>query len=521
MQLLKTIKIQAGTSIKDLQAYYDCLLFMIAHPDNRTVHKQAAQSLELLDQFIAANEKIQEKLYNTGLTNTSVCAAFSFEIVKWMRQTFPLQIILSSFEATSDQIKFILSAVMPKVESEILQDANAEWKDWLQQFTQNGTDLLDNLVAIFDTAPMRPEIKDELWNAMGVNVEINVGPRACLPPGLVKLYTHRSLQRKPSTGTPGLKPIPETLTMAEAGAIIETSRIILVRHLREMNPITFTAPRLVNYYQLSRGISIALVEMVKERRHPLESYMGYTVFKNGLPVAYAGSWVIFDSARIGLNVFPAYRGGESQYIFQQVLQLHKEVYRLKRFSVDPYQIGKHNSDGINSGAFWVYYQAGFRPLMKEQRELAAAEERKINTTPGYRTPARTLKTLAQSRLGLVFDKTAVNFDATDLSRAWAGILAKKYNNNRVSASTNAAGQLAEILDIHNDADLNLQFVLNNWAGLLLWDAPNLRKEKQLLKIIRRLCILKARGDEKLYIRTLQAALPVRKYLEKLLQDFVG
>jgi hypothetical protein len=75
--------------------------------------------------------------------------------------------------------------------------------------------------------------------------------------------------------------------------------------------------------------------MVPERRHPIDSYIGYIVFKNGLPVAYAGSWILFDSGRIGLNVFPSYRGGESQYIFEQVLKLHQKVYRLRRFSVDP------------------------------------------------------------------------------------------------------------------------------------------------------------------------------------------
>ncbi len=57
--------------------------------------------------------------------------------------------------------------------------------------------------------------------------------------------------------------------------------------------------------------------MVPERRHPIDSYMGYIVFKNGLPVAYAVSWILFNSARIGLNVFYNYRGGEAKYIFDK------------------------------------------------------------------------------------------------------------------------------------------------------------------------------------------------------------
>src|SRR6185295_5837250 len=98
--------------------------------------------------------------------------------------------------------------------------------------------------------------------------------------------------------------------------------------------------------------------------------------------AYAGSWILFDSGRIGLNVFPAYRGGESQYIFEQVLKLHQRVYHLNRFSVDPYQIGKQNDEGIRSGAFWTYYRFGFRPIRADQKKLAEAEAQKINSVKG-------------------------------------------------------------------------------------------------------------------------------------------
>ena len=91
----------------------------------------------------------------------------------------------------------------------------------------------------------------------------------------------------------------------------------MLANLREIDPINYTVAKLVSYYHLPRGISVALVGMVPERRHPIDSYMGYIVFKNRLPVAYAASWILFNSARIGLNVFYNYRGGESKYIFEQ------------------------------------------------------------------------------------------------------------------------------------------------------------------------------------------------------------
>jgi hypothetical protein len=261
--------------------------------------------------------------------------------------------------------------------------------------------------------------------------------------------------------------------------------------------------------------------MVPERRHPIDSYMGYVVFKNGLPVAYAGSWVLFDSARIGLNIFPAYRGGESQYIFELVLKVHQAVYRLRRFTTDPYQIGKDNSDGIHSGAFWIYYRAGFRPIHEYQRKIAEEEAKKINTIKGYRTPANTLKTLADSRLELIMDKRAVRFDATDLSRAYAGILKDQYNNKRKPAEELATKKLAGLLQIKKIPDANLIYVLKNWGILLLHNEKELRSNKGLKKLLKVLFELKAGGSEEDYIRGLQRSAALRKIIEMGLKKYVG
>ena len=222
---------------------------------------------------------------------------------------------------------------------------------------------------------------------LGINVEINFPSHTCLPDSLITPYYHRSLIKKNSAKQQrASKPIRVDFNESEAEQIIECGRMILVRHLREIDPVTFTAARLVSYYQLPRGLSVALMGMVPERRHPIDSYMGYVVFKNGLPIAYAGSWILFDSGRIGLNIFPSYRGGESQYIFEQVLKVHREVYHLNRFSVDPYQIGKENSEGIKSGAFWTYYHSGFRPIREEQKKLAEAEADENKIHQGLQKP---------------------------------------------------------------------------------------------------------------------------------------
>ena len=520
LNLLNELSGQPVKSKKALQLYYDCLLFLIAYPDNKSIYQLASQSLQNLHVYIQSHENIQAGLYNSGITNTRLCAAFSFEIVKWLRKNNPENIKLSSFEADDGHIKSILSVVMPKVESEILQDANATWKSWLKRAMEKGEDILDQLIAVFDGTDIRPEVRDELWNAIGINVEINFSSHTRLPDSLIFPYYHRSLIKKNIKQQSGVKPILISLDAIEAGQIIECGRMILVRHLREIDPITFTAARLVSYYRLQRGLSVALMGMVPERRHAIDSYIGFVVFKNGLPISYAASWILFDSGRIGLNVFPAYRGGESQYIFKQLLMLYREVYQLNRFSVDPFQVGNKNSEGIKSGAFWTYYHAGFSPIGKEQKKLAEAEGLKKKSIKGYRSPASILKQLAGSRLELVLQKKAVRFDATDLSLAYANILKNKYNNNRKLAEELSFTKLAEIIKLKNYHEEKLTFILKNWCILLLANEQELRRNSRLKKLLKKLFELKAGGNEEDYIFELQQASELRKFLEKIVKENV-
>ena len=507
---------------KAMRSYYDALLFLIAYPDNKSIYQLASQSLQQVSSFIASNETLKTGLYNSGFTHTSLCAAFSFEIVKWVRKEHPENIRLIRFEADDGHIKYIVASVLPKVESEILQDANTTWRSWLKRSLKKGEDILDRLITVFDEADIRPEIRDELWNAIGIDVEINFPSHTCLPGSLFTPYYHRALIKKNSAKSQqGPKQVKVEINDTEAEQIIECGRMILIRHLREIDPITFTAAPLVSFYRLPRGLSIALVGMVSERRHPIDSYMGYMVFKNGFPVSYGASWVLFDSGRIGLNIFPAYRGGESKYIFEQVLALHQKVYKLNRFGVDPYQIGKENSDGINSGAFWTYYHAGFRPIREEQKKLAEAEAKKIKSTRGYRSSASTLKKLAGSRLELVLQKNAAEFDATDLSLAYAHILANQYDNHRKVAEKISLPKLIEIMQLKNYHEEKLEFILKNWCVLLLDNEQELRRNNDLKKSLQKLFELKASGNEQDYLFELQSARELRKYLEIIVKETAG
>ncbi len=520
IKLLNEVDVKAIKSKKLAADFYNLLLFFVAYPDNKTAHQIANSLLEQLQQRIEENENLQYNLYNSGITGTSICAAFSFELVKWLRRTRRNEIKFNSFQAADDKIQTVLSVIMPKIESEIMQDANAEWKGWLKQIKAPDEDLLDQFISIFDASDIPPQIKEELWNTIGINVEIKFTNHCCLPKSLKNIYYHRSIIRKEiKKQNLDFKITPVRLKGEEAEQVMDCSKMILVQHLREIDPTSFTAAKFVSFYQLPRGYSIAIMGMDEEHRHPIDSYLSYTVFKNGVPVSYGGSWILFDNCRIGFNIFPGYRGGESKYIFQLILETHQKLFNLKRFAADPYQIGKHNSDGIHSGAFWIYYHAGFRPLEKLQYDMASVEEQKIKADKKYRSAASTLKTLANSRLALVLQNNAVQFDATDLSLAYAAILTKKYKCNRKLAEIDAVKKLSDILQIKNYQNDNMQFVLKNWALLLLSKEKELRTNTQLKSACKKLFVLKASGSEVAYTKALQQTKVLKEFIENILQEY--
>ena len=219
LQLLSNINIKNIKSKKAAQTLNSALLFLQAYPDNKALYKKAGELLLLLKEQVNNNEDLQYNLYNTGITGASVCAAFSFEMTKWLRQTRPAEIKFNSFEAGDALIQSFLSVVMDKAESEIFQDGNAEWKSWLKKLRKPDEDILDQLIAIFDSSNIRTEVKDEIWNAIGINVEIKIIDHCCLPASFIKTFYHRSIIRKAISNEPILKPVAVKLTDAESAAI--------------------------------------------------------------------------------------------------------------------------------------------------------------------------------------------------------------------------------------------------------------------------------------------------------------
>jgi hypothetical protein len=227
-------------------------------------------------------------------------------------------------------------------------------------------------------------------------------------------------------------PEPIQLTERRRAELIRVVKLAMVLSDRETDPVTYMDEGTIRLYELDRGISVAIHGMVPSRQLPLESYIGYTLFKNGFPVAYGGAWIFGERADFGINIFEAFRGGESGYIMCQLLRVFRQVFKVSRFEIEPYQFGLDNPDGIATGAFWFYHKHGFRPTDPVLLELAGKEEERRRKRKGYRTSARTLTRFTGSNMALVFSDgmpTGV-YDITDKVKH---MIRSRYKGNRARA----------------------------------------------------------------------------------------
>ena len=74
-------------------------------------------------------------------------------------------------------------------------------------------------------------------------------------------------------------PAPKKLSEADKNTIIEKARIALFLLNRETEPVVYCNADGLLFYELEHGLSIALFSILPERRLPLESYIGFMMFK--------------------------------------------------------------------------------------------------------------------------------------------------------------------------------------------------------------------------------------------------
>lgn len=461
IKLLKQIETCKLFSVGALKKYHDCLLFLIAYPENQLLFTLAQAELKRVNEVLKSkaslnNETEQRQLFSSGMNHSKMICSYSYDLVKWLCNQYPEQIEFYSSDATSDKQQEVLRILMPTAQHQLIDEGNVlTFNKWLSlSVNSKNKNRLPFLISRFETLADEA-IRDVLFASLKIFVSITLNDNMYSRSTGVALagavFYHDALRKKSNADFIfSNEPIQiKRLNANEKEHLLAVARMSLCCLQRETNPVTYAQASATEYYEMQRGISIALFTMKASRRLTLESYIGYMAFKNGVPVAYGGGWIYNLQSKIGINVYEPFRGGESAFIFTEVLRLYAARFNVKYFIAESYQIGKGNNDGINSGAFWFYYRLGFRPMEKELSALALTEFDKLMDDKNYRTPKATLKKLALSNMQLI-DKGYIGIsclDLTKLSLAQIKNKAVRYNSYTLSKTKNCFDEAIKTLAV--------------------------------------------------------------------------
>ena len=446
----------APTDAESLLAYHDCLLCLVAYPETpqllaatrRELRRVAAAARTL---YSTGPARARAKLSNSGVAGTEVTINFGWDIARWLAERFPRQSDIDSFGDHGLPLQEVLVESLGAMEFELGASDASALEFLIAASPSNRPTHLAWLVAAFARLPCSDALRATLFDATQPFTTIRTG-RSLLSRTFARglprrTYYHRDPLPK-RIDLPALLdqplPLPRRLTRAECQQVVDTGRAVLAAMGRETDAIALTYPDGVRWYDLARGTAVALFTIRPDRRVPLDSHIGMMLFKNGVSVGYGGGWPFLGDCRIGVNIFAAFRGGESALLFGQVLRVYHQCFSVGRFIAESSQFGGTNREGLRSGAFWFYYRLGFRPIDPDAARRASGEWSQMSADPGYRTPERRLRTFTDSDIELRLEPTP-GIETSELSHLVTTWIGAQFGGDRGAAITAATERVGRAL----------------------------------------------------------------------------
>ncbi|MGH7357970.1 MAG: hypothetical protein ACREJR_04040, partial [Candidatus Rokuibacteriota bacterium] len=370
-ELLGALAAAAVSRPSALRGLHEALCFLQAYPDDREVLARVDRLLQgFVDRTAAFPPRALRRLHDSGIAGSTIEYPFGLPMSRWLAARLGDRADIAWRNVPDEErIADALDLLVTPAERDAFSEGGVTVREWVAT-ARAGRPLTDLQVLIeaFDRAPLEPELRDWLYESLGLPVRARLAGRTSrtLAKGRVARPT---FQRAPlrragiDVVREAMRPLPgwRRAPPAVAGELIETARVAMATRARELHAFSYPNPDDVVVGDLGRGLRGALIGLDPAFRLPFEGYYAFLVLRNGVPVAYGGGWCLFETLEFGFNVFESFRRGESAYILGQVLRAYRRAFAMRTVVVDPYQLGTDNREALRSGAFYFYHRLGFRP----------------------------------------------------------------------------------------------------------------------------------------------------------------
>ena len=401
-----------------LVRFHELLLFVRAYPHNATVLRLTQSLLRSFERRVGELRErdidlsLLEHPDVSGIAGTSLTDTFSFYIVRWLIQHFEAQIsIYWDWFESDNRLAETWPRFMPLLEEDASVEANVPYRQWLAAARGRQAELAW-LIERFDKLPLPDKQRAELYDSQQLYVTWSPryrSTRTGMRIAVRDVFYHRGplIQRREINLRDELIAPPPKLTKLssrDGEKALDLAREASTIRYRELYGFTHGDSAHVYQTDLGRGVQLFLTGLRRAERLPLRAYHAAMIYKNGVPIGYFEGLSLFERMESGFNLYYTFRDGETAWLYARILNVMHHLAGVTSFAIDPYQVGHENEEGIESGAFWFYRKLGFRSTTREVSRLVEKEEAKIAKRVGYRTPARTLRKLAESPMIFELDR---------------------------------------------------------------------------------------------------------------------
>lgn len=517
--------------------FHETLLFMRAYPQSARILRRVEKILSSFNKRVEALRDASsdltplEEVEVSGIAGMWVQDAFSYSITRWLVKRYLSQV---SIDWESHEDEYRLAATWPRflplLEEDALVEANVPYIAWLRAAKVRARPDLRWLIERFERLPLSEKEKAELYESLKLPVRWELdnsrATRTVMKREVRKIFYHTrplltrrdvSLAREFAEA-----PIPlKRLSRARGEAILDLARETSTVRYRELYGFTHGDAARVFRADIGRGVEVFLMGVPPERRLPLRAYHAGLIFKNGVAVCYVEGLSLFERMEIGFNLYYTFREGESAWLYARVLKILRQALGVTVFSIDPYQLGHENEEGIESGAFWFYRKLGFRPTLERVARIMRAEERKLEAQPSHRTSAKVLRSLAEGYMLLeIPESSGSDWDQFQIRKVGLAVqrrMASRFGSDarriRRASGTRVARALGVRITAWNEAESrafeDFALVLDMIPDLASWTKD---EKRDVVRIVR----AKAVGaDESRYLRLLQHHAKLREAIVKI------
>ena len=532
IQTLRRLSRARITDAESLIQFHEALLFLRAYPPNARTLKQVETQLKKIEKSVAALRKADADLSPledpavSGISGTSVTSNFSYALVRWLARKYPRQVSIDwDWFEEEDRFGATMPRFLPLLEEDAMVEAHVPYRDWLEAASGRQHEV-GWIIEQFESLSLTDKQKAEAYDALKLHITWQFGARSSrtemtLPVRKIFFHDQPLITRRDVSLTRELNspPIPiEKLSTVQGEKILDLARETSAVRYRELHGFTNGDPKSVLKAELGRGVQAFVLGVRPENRLPLRAYHAAIIFKNGVPVAYFEGLSLCERMESGFNHYYTFRDGETAWLYARILHLMRQLLGVTVISIDPYQVGHENEEGIESGAFWFYRKLGFRPVKPELMKLTRAEEQKMESRRAYRSSARTLRRLAAGHM--IFElfpvKTRGEWDRFSARRVGLAVqkrMARDFGSDRAAICDASIDLVTEALAIklvswsnaEKAALANLALPIATIAHLDDWE----QSQKQLaVQIIR----AKAGNNEARYLKLMQKHAALRRAL---------